>query len=66
MGALTVLLRAFGGSEMEVEERTERWDDGLVRCRNCGRYYGAGPETCPHCGSANQLRGGPPAGQTRT
>ena len=33
-----------------------------ARCRNCGRYYGATAETCPHCGSANKLLGGPAGG----
>jgi len=34
--------------------------DRAARCRNCGRYYCAVEGTCPHCGSANRLLGGPP------
>lgn len=33
-----------------------------ARCRNCGRYYGAAAEACPHCGSGNKLLGGPAGG----
>ncbi|WP_159903878.1 zinc ribbon domain-containing protein [Salinirussus salinus] len=33
-----------------------------ARCRNCGQYYGAAAETCPHCGSGNKLLGGPADG----
>jgi uncharacterized OB-fold protein len=40
-------------------------DDCRVRCRNCGRYYDAVDDLCPHCGSGNQIRSGAPSGQTR-
>jgi hypothetical protein len=36
-----------------------------ARCRNCGRYYGAAAETCPHCGSGNKLLGGPAGGSSQ-
>lgn len=35
-----------------------------ARCRNCGRYYDAADELCPHCGSGNKILGGAPSGQT--
>jgi uncharacterized OB-fold protein len=47
-------------------EHTESTDDHRrARCRNCGRYYPVAEALCPHCGSGNKLRSGPPAGQTR-
>ncbi len=52
MALLAALRYAFESSDEQSGRR--------ARCRNCGRYYPAGEGTCPHCGSANRLLGGPP------
>jgi ribosomal protein L37E len=73
MNLLAMLVQAVGRDESDTRDAstgqaTENADDGTnrrARCRNCGRYYDVEEAPCPHCGSGNKLRSGPPAGQTR-
>jgi uncharacterized OB-fold protein len=43
---------------------TETAQQRRARCRNCGQYYDAADDRCPHCDSGNKILGGAPSGQT--
>ena len=60
---MNVLDALFGTDGADDSDPATDGGGGRARCRNCGRYYGAATETCPHCGSANKLLGGPAGGQ---
>ncbi len=59
MGLITAIRTWTTGTPDATDENRR------ARCRNCGLYYDAADELCPHCGSGNKLRGGLPNGQTR-
>lgn len=68
MGLLTTLRLVVTDTQSEPADGQQATADSperRARCRGCGRYYAIDTETCPHCGSGNKLRSGPPAGQTR-